>query len=125
MTNNLPTGYRLRLCTDESDAKQIYDFIVELAKFSGKIDSVMTTAESLCEDGFKKSNPSFNAAFAEHFDKESWNAVGFALWYNSYSTWKGRTVFLEDCKLKFIHNLFMTILYIFYELTNNLILIYK
>lgn len=102
MTNNLPTGYRLRLCTDESDAKQIYEFVLELAKFSGKPDSVLTTPETLCEDGFKKSPPNFKAAFAEHVDKESWNPVGLVLWYNSYSTWKGRTVFLEDCKLKFI-----------------------
>lgn len=105
MTKNLPPGFRLRLCTDESDAKQIHDFVLELAEFSGERDSVKTTPETFRQDGFRKSDPDFIAAFAEHLDKETWVPVGLALWYNTYSTWKGCTAYLEDCKLKFFYGL--------------------
>lgn len=73
------------------DMPAIHSLIVELAIYEKEPDAVEVTVEQLTEDGFGK-KPVFEAIVAEG-DGE---VVGFALYYTSYSTWKGRCLYLED-----------------------------
>ena len=73
------------------DMPQVLELIKELAAFEKEPDAVIITAEDLVKDGFGD-NPLFTCFVAEV------NGViqGMALVYYRYSTWKGRTVHLED-----------------------------
>jgi len=73
------------------DMPQVLDLIKELAAFEKEPDAVVITAEDLVKDGFG-TNPLFTCFVAEV------NGIiqGMALVYYRYSTWKGRTVHLED-----------------------------
>ncbi|MBK5192617.1 MAG: GNAT family N-acetyltransferase [Flavobacteriaceae bacterium] len=73
------------------DMPQVLELIKELAAFEKEPDAVVITAEDLVKDGFGD-NPLFTCFVAEV------NGViqGMALVYYRYSTWKGRTVHLED-----------------------------
>lgn len=102
MNQKLPTGYRIRHCTKESDAKYIHEFVVELAQCAGKGEFVETTPETFLRDGLQTSNPLFKAAFAEYFDNNIWIPVGFALWFHRFNSCKGRTADLDDCRFKII-----------------------
>uniref|UniRef100_A0A4W6BUH7 Spermidine/spermine N1-acetyltransferase family member 2b n=1 Tax=Lates calcarifer TaxID=8187 RepID=A0A4W6BUH7_LATCA len=50
-------------------------------------------------DGFCQ-NPFFECLVAEvpeeHISKEGFTVVGYALYFYTYSTWRGRSVYLED-----------------------------
>lgn len=69
--------------------------IQELAHFEKEPDAVLITAEDLIRDGFGE-NPLFHVFVAE-VDSE---IVGIALYYYRYSTWKGKTIHLEDLVIK-------------------------
>lgn len=73
------------------DMPQVLELIKELAAFEKEPNAVIITAEDLVKDGFG-TNPLFTCFVAEV------NGViqGMALVYYRYSTWKGRTVHLED-----------------------------
>jgi hypothetical protein len=73
------------------DMPQVLELIKELAAFEKEPNAVVITAEDLVKDGFG-TNPLFTCFVAEV------NGViqGMALIYYRYSTWKGRTVHLED-----------------------------
>jgi hypothetical protein len=73
------------------DMPQVLELIKELAAFEKEPDAVIVTAEDLVKDGFGD-KPLFTCFVAEL------NQViqGMALVYYRYSTWKGRTVHLED-----------------------------
>jgi hypothetical protein len=73
------------------DMSQVLELIKELAAFEKEPNAVIVTAEDLVKDGFG-TNPLFTCFVAEV------NGViqGMALVYYRYSTWKGRTVHLED-----------------------------
>ena len=73
------------------DMPQVLELIKELATFEKEPNAVVVTAEDLVKDGFG-TNPLFTCFVAEV------NGVieGMALIYYRYSTWKGRTVHLED-----------------------------
>ena len=75
----------------KADAKFIMQMIKDLAEYEKSLEQMMLTEHELIQDGFGK-KPLFQAAILE--DKEV--AVGFALYYYKYSTWKGKTLYLED-----------------------------
>lgn len=73
------------------DMPRVLELIKELAVFEKQPDAVVVTVADLERDGFG-SNPLFQILVAE-LDVE---ITGIALFYNRYSTWKGKTIHLED-----------------------------
>jgi GNAT superfamily N-acetyltransferase len=79
----------------KKDAVSILKLIHELAVFENEPEAVEITVEDLEKDGFGE-HPLFQVLVAEQ-DEE---IVGMALYYNRYSTWKGKTIHLEDLIVK-------------------------
>jgi GNAT superfamily N-acetyltransferase len=77
------------------DMKAVLGLIQELADFEKESDAVVVTVEDLVRDGFGPV-PLFDVFVAE-VEKE---IVGIALYYYRYSTWKGKTIHLEDLIVK-------------------------
>lgn len=77
------------------DMPQVLALIQELASFEKEPHAVVITAEDLVNDGFGK-NPLFQCFVAE----TNQEIVGIALYYYRYSTWKGKTIHLEDLIVK-------------------------
>jgi len=73
------------------DMPAVLRLITELAIFEREPDAVVVTVEDLVHDGFGES-PLFRCFVAE----EENAIVGMALFYFRYSTWKGKTIHLED-----------------------------
>lgn len=69
----------------------VLSLIRELAAFEHEPDAVVVTTSDLERDGFSE-NPLFHTFVAEL----DGSIVGMALYYYRYSTWKGRTIHLED-----------------------------
>ena len=65
--------------------------IRELAIFEREPDAVVVTAEDLVRDGFGA-----HALFETLVAEVEGEIVGMALFYFRYSTWKGKTIHLED-----------------------------
>lgn len=76
---------------EQKDAQAILDLIVELAVFEKEPDAVEVTVEDIIKDGFSDS-PKFKTFVAEEDNK----IIGMALFYERYSTWKGKAIHLED-----------------------------
>ncbi len=76
---------------ERKDVKSILDLIIELAIFEKEPDAVEVTVDDLLNDGFGET-PVFKFYVAE-LDTE---IIGMALFYERYSTWKGRAIHLED-----------------------------
>ncbi|SEC27096.1 Acetyltransferase (GNAT) family protein [Tenacibaculum sp. MAR_2009_124] len=74
------------------DVKAILGLIKELAVFEKLPNEVEVTEDDLIRDGFS-ANPKFKTIVAE---ESNGNIVGMALFYERYSTWKGRIIHLED-----------------------------
>ena len=74
-----------------ADLPQVLTLIQELAAFEREPDAVETTLESMQQDGFGE-RPVFEFFVAEDDQK----IVGLALYFYSYSTWKGKCIYLED-----------------------------
>lgn len=83
-------SFIIRLAS-KKDMQSVLDLIIELAIFEKKPDAVTITVDDLVQDGFSKT-PKFIVFVAE----EDNNIIGIALFYERYSTWKGRTIHLED-----------------------------
>lgn len=82
------------------DMKSVLGLIQELAIFEKEPDAVVITEEDLVRDGFGE-NPLFHVFVAEIEDEEKQKEiVGIALYYYRYSTWKGKTIHLEDLIVK-------------------------
>ena len=77
------------------DMGAVLSLIQELAIFENEPNAVLITVEDLIRDGFGQ-NPLFHVFVAE-VEKE---IVGIALYYYRYSTWKGKTIHLEDLVVK-------------------------
>jgi GNAT superfamily N-acetyltransferase len=75
----------------EKDMPAVLDLIKQLAIFEKEPEAVEVSLEDLIRDGFS-SPPLFNTFLAEVEGK----IVGMALYYYRYSTWKGKTIHLED-----------------------------
>lgn len=71
--------------------QSVHNLITELAVFEKEPEAVEITVNNLIEDGFSE-NPKFNIFVAEEENK----VIGIALFYERYSTWKGKTIHLED-----------------------------
>jgi len=80
---------------EKEDMQAVLGLIQELAAFEKEPDAVLITAEDLVRDGFG-TNPLFHVFVAE-VEKV---IVGIALYYYRYSTWKGKTIHLEDLIVK-------------------------
>lgn len=79
----------------KEDMTGVLELIQELAVFEKEPDAVLITVDDLIRDGFGD-NPLFHVFVAEIEDK----IVGIALYYYRYSTWKGKTIHLEDLVIK-------------------------
>jgi GNAT superfamily N-acetyltransferase len=73
------------------DAGLLRTMIRELAEFERELEYVTIREEDLARDGFGE-NPRFRALIAE------WEGqpAAYALFFETYSTWVGRGLFLED-----------------------------
>ena len=69
----------------------VLDLIQELATFEREPEAVVVTVADLERDGFG-TDPLFYTFVAEKNNI----IVGMALYYYRYSTWKGKTIHLED-----------------------------
>ena len=78
-----------------NDMPQVLGLIKELAVFEKSPNAVEVTVETLIKEGFGL-NPLFTCFVAE-VDQE---IVGMALIYYRFSTWKGRSLHLEDLIVK-------------------------
>ncbi len=75
----------------QKDLQAVLDLIIELAVFEKEPNAVEIIREDLLKDGFS-ANPKFKLFVAE----ENEIIIGMALFYERYSTWKGKTIHLED-----------------------------
>ena len=75
----------------KEDMKNVMRLIKELALFEKLPNEVEITEDDLMKDGFSD-NPKFKIFVAE----ENNEIIGAALFYERYSTWKGRIIHLED-----------------------------
>ncbi|MBT8319336.1 MAG: GNAT family N-acetyltransferase [Gramella sp.] len=73
------------------DMSEVLELIRELAVFEKEPEAVVIGEKDLIRDGFGE-NPAFHCFVAEADGK----IEGMALVYFRYSTWKGKTVHLED-----------------------------
>jgi GNAT superfamily N-acetyltransferase len=77
------------------DEQAIHGLISELALYEKASDEVTNTVEKLRVDLFEDA-----VCEALVVENEALEVVGFALYYRSYSTWKGRCLYLEDFYVK-------------------------
>ncbi len=75
----------------KEDAPFLLRKIKELAAFENAADKVTLTLEQFIKDGFGPT-PLFKAVVLNSGNADA----GFALYYNRYSTWKGKALYLED-----------------------------
>ena len=79
----------------KNDMPSVLELIQELATFEKEPDAVVVTVDDLVRDGFS-ANPLFQCFVAEVENE----IIGMALYYYRYSTWKGKTIHLEDLIVK-------------------------
>lgn len=77
------------------DMPSVLELIQELATFENEPDAVVVTVDDLERDGF--CTPPLFYAFVAEVNHE---IIGMALYYFRYSTWKGKTIHLEDLIVK-------------------------
>jgi len=75
----------------KSDMPAVISLIKELAEFEKEPDEVEIDSTVLVNDGFEE-NSYFKCFIAENNEC----IIGAEIIYNRYSTWKGRTIHLED-----------------------------
>ncbi|WP_187262194.1 GNAT family N-acetyltransferase [Pontibacter beigongshangensis] len=73
------------------DLPQVHALVKELALFERAPQEVTNTVEDMERDSFGE-NPIFSFFVAERAE----GIIGIALYYIAYSTWKGKTLYLED-----------------------------
>ena len=79
----------------KKDMPCVLELIQELAIFEKEPDAVVVTVDDLVRDGFSD-QPLFQCFVAEVENE----IIGMALFYYRYSTWKGKTIHLEDLIVK-------------------------
>jgi GNAT superfamily N-acetyltransferase len=77
------------------DVPAIHALIKELAEFEREPDAVSNTESELAHTLFSERH---GHAFV--WDDKNHGVIGFALYFFGYSTWKGKTVYLEDLYVK-------------------------
>ncbi|MFT6064776.1 MAG: GNAT superfamily N-acetyltransferase [Paraglaciecola sp.] len=83
-------GFIIRRASEE-DMQSALNLITELAVFEKEPNAVEITVDDLIKDGFSE-DPKFKIFVAE----EENVIIGIALFYERYSTWKGKAIHLED-----------------------------
>ena len=78
-----------------ADMPAVLELIRELARYEKAEEQVRNTVQQLLADGFGP-QPAFQCIVAV----QAGAVVGFALCYNSYSTWRGKCLYLEDLYVK-------------------------
>ncbi|XP_034612589.1 diamine acetyltransferase 2-like isoform X3 [Trachemys scripta elegans] len=88
----------LRPCRAE-DCAEVMRMIKELAEFEELPDQVQISDQVLREDGFAN-DPFYRCLVAEvppeHRSQDGHTVVGYGLYFFTYSTWKGRNIYMED-----------------------------
>lgn len=79
----------------KEDMPAVLELIKKLAIFEKEPDAVVVTVDDLVRDGFSN-NPLFYTFIAE----VEGEIIGMALYYYRFSTWKGKTIHLEDLIVK-------------------------
>lgn len=79
----------------KADMPQVLSLIKELAAFEKEPHAVIVTVDDLISDGFNK-----NKRFKTYVADINGEIVGMAFIYDRYSTWKGKTIHLEDLIVK-------------------------
>ena len=75
-----------------TDAQQILDFITELAEYERAREEVLATTQDI-ERSLFDADSTVHCLMAEREGR----AIGFAIYFYSYSTWLGRNgIYLED-----------------------------
>jgi GNAT superfamily N-acetyltransferase len=74
-----------------TDVPLLLKLIRELAEYERQPNAVVIGEETLIKDGFG-TQPKFRALIAEWEGR----AIGYALFFGFYSSWKGSGLFLED-----------------------------
>lgn len=77
------------------DMPNVLALITELAVFEKEPDAVVISVADLVRDGFSE-KPLFHTFVAEVNEE----IIGVALYYYRFSTWKGKTIHLEDLIVK-------------------------
>jgi GNAT superfamily N-acetyltransferase len=80
---------------EKEDMPAILELIKELAIFEKEPEAVVVTESDLVRDGF-----SINPLFYTFIAEVEGEIIGMALYYYRYSTWKGKTIHLEDLIVK-------------------------
>jgi GNAT superfamily N-acetyltransferase len=75
----------------QQDMPAVLELIKELAAYEHASQEVKNSAEQLISEGFGL-NPAFECVVASLGNQ----IIGFALFFTSYSTWKGKCLYLED-----------------------------
>ena len=88
--NKNKMNFTLRLA-EKTDMESVLNLITELAVFEKEPDAVDISVDDLIRDGFSNP-PKFRVFVAEQENA----IIGIALFYERFSTWKGRTLHLED-----------------------------
>ncbi len=83
-------SFTIRFARQE-DMTAVHQLITELAVFENEPDAVEVSIDDLERDGFSE-NPKFKIFIAE----ENNVVIGMALFYERFSTWKGKAIHLED-----------------------------
>ncbi len=76
----------------KKDMNSVHKLIVELAVYEKEPDAVEIDIKELANMGFSSTPPLFKCLIAEVNN----TIVGAAIIYNRFSTWKGKTLHLED-----------------------------
>lgn len=76
---------------EQKDCEATLGLIQELAVYEKAPNEVEVTLDELVEDGFGE-NPIYSLLVAE----QNSIIIGVAIFYEKYSTWKGRCTYLED-----------------------------
>merc|ERR1712018_475260 len=79
----------------KDDCTDILRMIKELAAHEKQEDAVKVTVEDLEYDGFDCEKPLFHSKVATVEEKGKTLVVGFVQYYPIYSTYAGRSLFLE------------------------------
>lgn len=69
----------------------VLNLIKELARYENASDEVTNSVEQLVADGFTNA-PTYESLVAEVNE----DIIGFALYFTTYSTWRGTCLYLED-----------------------------
>jgi GNAT superfamily N-acetyltransferase len=90
-----PLVYRLRKAK-RNDAATILQLIRGIAEYEKMTDLVQNSKQAILKTGFGK-HPFFETILCEIKMEGQWQAVGFALYFYTYSTFTGKpTLYLED-----------------------------